>query len=154
VPNGRKPLADRFWPKVNRGLQDECWEWLAYRNPAGYGMIGSGGDTGRPFLAHRVAYELLVGSIPEGLQIDHLCRNRGCVNPAHMETVTLVENVMRGGGISAQSARKTHCKHGHPFAPGNFYTPPSGGRKCLTCSRENCKRYKARKREQVVECLE
>lgn len=156
----RGSLEARFWPKVDKRGPDECWPWLASCNEAGYGMIGAGGTYGRPLLAHRVAYEFLADPIPEGLELDHLCHtwdescsggrsclHRKCVNPAHLEPVSTAVNVLRGRGVSAESARKTHCKHGHPLTPDNTYTPPSGGRKCLTCNRENCKRYQERKRK-------
>src|SRR6266576_3456485 len=99
----------RFWAKVDRRGSEECWPWQANRG-RGYGNVWI---AGRMYRAHRVAYELLIGPIPEGLTLDHLCRNRGCVNPAHLEPVTSRENTLRGEGISANNARKTHCKHGH-----------------------------------------
>lgn len=96
----RIPLADRFWPKVNkhsgrwwRGT--ECWEWTAKRSPTGYGYIGRGGRAGMR-LVHRLSYELAYGEIPEGLEIDHRCRNRCCVRPEHLEPVTHLENIRRG----------------------------------------------------------
>jgi hypothetical protein len=103
----RTPLADRFWPKVDRRDDDDCWPWLGQTNRAGYGAIVSAGHNGKKLQAHRVAYELLVGPIPEGLVIDHLCRNPSCVNPAHMEPVTNADNTIRGMGST--------CKRGHPL---------------------------------------
>ena len=82
----------------------------------------------------RVAYEMVVGPIPDGLQIDHLCRVRNCVNPDHLEPVTPRENTMRGYSIQAQNARKTHCIHGHPFE-GNTYARPDGNRECAVCKK-------------------
>lgn len=84
--------------------------------------------------AHRVAFELIRGCIPNGLVLDHLCRNRGCVNPDHLEPVTFRENIMRGVGYTAQQARKTHCRHGHEFTVENTYVW-RGGRICRTCRR-------------------
>ena len=87
-----RPLADRFWEKVDKRGADECWPWQAGFGTGGYGLFGVGSrsdGTTRMKSAHRVAYELSVGPIPEGLQIDHLFRNLACVNPAHMEPVTL-----------------------------------------------------------------
>src|ERR1017187_5210266 len=86
-------LADRFWPKVDRRGPEECWPWLASKQNMGYGQVRA--ETERTMiLAHRVAYELLIGPIPLGLTLDHLCRNRGCVNPTHLEPVTLRENTL------------------------------------------------------------
>ncbi len=108
----RRPLADRFWEKVDRDGPDGCWVWTGANNGAGYGQIRID-DRNR--YAHRVAYELEVGPIPESLFIDHLCRNRGCVNPAHLEPVTNAENILRGTAPTAVNARKKACPKGHPY---------------------------------------
>jgi hypothetical protein len=106
-----------------------CWEWQRSLATHGYGYAGHVG-------AHRVFYEKAIGPIPEGLVIDHLCRNRGCVNPDHLEPVTVGENNRRGFGASGINARKTHCVRGHDLTdPGNIYTPPGGGRECRACRR-------------------
>jgi hypothetical protein len=91
-----------------------------------------------------VAYELAIGPIPEGLTIDHLCRNRGCVNPAHLEAVTNRTNLLRGDGIAALNARKTHCKRGHEFTPENTYVWREGTRACRAChtAQEQARRQK------------
>ena len=121
-----------FWDRASRGKADECWEWLGVRRN-GYGRYWDGS---RMVQAHRHAYEALVSPIPDGLVIDHLCRNRACVNPAHMEPVTPRENTLRGESPSAKAARKTHCYKGHPFSPDNTSIKPTGERRCLTCHRE------------------
>lgn len=121
----------RFWPKVNK--TPACWLWTAGTDAAGYGRFKVDGVAA---VAHRYAYELLCGPIPDGLQIDHLCRVRHCVNPAHMEPVTLVENVRRGDSFSAQNAAKTYCANGHPYDEANTYMRPDGGRGCRSCRRE------------------
>lgn len=96
-----------------------CWLWRAKLNASGYGTFGI--TEGNTVLAHRFAYELLIGPIPQGLQLDHLCRVRACCNPAHLEPVTNFENLHRGFSIAAMNARKTHCKRGHEFSPENTH---------------------------------
>lgn len=92
-------VADRFWRMVRSAKPGECWEWVGSRR-AGYGRMAVGRPAGLPrdtvITAHRIAYEMLIGPIPEGLVIDHLCRNKSCVNPAHLEAVSQRENVLRG----------------------------------------------------------
>ena len=124
----------RFWPKVVEQA-DGCWLWAASKNLDGYGRFLL---NGKIVLAHRYAYELLVGPIPDGLQLDHLCRVRHCVYPPHLEPVTSRENILRGEGITAKESRKTHCAHGHAFDEANTYHRPSRpqGRYCRTCNRD------------------
>lgn len=119
--------GERFWAKVD--TSSECWIWTAAKQK-GYGHFVS---DGHHYRAHRVAYEWLVGSIPAGLQIDHLCRNRACVNPDHMEPVTRKENIARGFSLSARRKRQTHCQRGHEFDPVNTYIDKLGRRNCRTC---------------------
>lgn len=129
---------DLFWAKVDRHGPSGCWLWLAADNGAGYGMfyVRSSGIR-RGILAHRLAYELLVGPIPDGLQLDHLCRNTICVNPAHLEPVTPRENCRRGVSPTAINGRKTLCVHGHEFTPENTYVYPNGRRRCRACSKND-----------------
>jgi len=121
----KRPAEERFWEKVRKS--DGCWEWLAYKNSDGYGTFRV---DGRMVLAHRWAYEHLVGPIPPELECDHRCRNRACVNPAHLQLVSHKENVLRGVGPAAQHARKTVCKNGHPLIA------TGARRRCLTCDSE------------------
>lgn len=130
--------VDRFWAKVDK--TDGCWLWSAARTADGYGNIKVDGKARR---AHRLAYELSVGEIPAGLDLDHLCRNRSCVNPDHLEPVTRRENVLRGDGLAALRAKQTHCKSGHEFTPENTYTG-SGGRSCRRCQVAAVSRYRSR----------
>jgi hypothetical protein len=112
--NKRKSTSERFWSKVEK--TDSCWNWIGAKSKRGYGSFRIKDKT---VLAHRWAYENLVGEIPEGLVIDHKCRNHSCVNPDHLEVVTQKENCQRG--IMGEEARKrnhakTHCKHGHELS--------------------------------------
>jgi HNH endonuclease len=139
-------LHQRFWPKVNK--TETCWLWTA-STKNGYGQIGAGGKHGKPLYAHRVAYELVNGPIPEGLHLDHLCRVTLCVNPAHLEPVTRRENILRGESPIAKQARKTECLRGHPLSGANLYTDPKGKRSCKICRNEAVKRlYRRRKANQ------
>jgi hypothetical protein len=148
----RMTLTDRFWSKVDRS--GSCWLWVGKQNNRGYGIFHA---DGRSLLAHRVAYELEVGPIPDGLTLDHVrskgCRNRHCVNPDHLEPVTQRENVLRGSGFAALNAAKTHCPRGHQYTPENTYANPhpDGGRICRTCKRERDRLARARRRLEVDE---
>lgn len=153
MPNYRIPLAERFWRKVDRRRDDECWLWRGSVNGNGYGNIRSGGTEGPMIPAHRVAYEALLGPIPESLTIDHLCRNTLCVNPAHMEAVTSRENTLRSDNPAARNARKTHCKKGHALSGDNLRI--TGGRRvCRTCRRAAGARHDAKRRGVIVPVTE
>lgn len=128
----RTPLPDRLWSRVIEN--GECWDWTGPLSSSGYGVIASGGRRSPLLRTHRVAYELMVGEIPEGLQIDHLCRNRICCNPYHMEPVTQAENLRRAG-----EARK-HCPHGHDLPP---RVPGKRRPGCPTCARIRYEKAKA-----------
>lgn len=128
-----RPLWDRFWEKVD--ASGDCWEWTAATNQLGYGQIGAPRNRAR-LMAHRVAWELLVGPIPEGLELDHLCKNPGCVNPDHLDPVTHAENMRRGEGFDNWQRRKTHCPRGHEYSRENTYVNPKGSRECRTCRKE------------------
>jgi hypothetical protein len=130
-----KPPIERF-VNLTRRSEGGCWEWIGCRNADGYGQFTPAGRSSNAVRAHRWAYEHYVGAIPEGMHLDHLCRNRACVNPEHLEPVTCRENVLRGVGNAALNAMKTHCINGHPLSGDNLYIQPaSGKRQCRTCQR-------------------
>lgn len=141
----KKNPLDRFWSKVQK--KSTCWNWTGSLSGNGYGAFWV---EGRTVIAHRWAYEALVGPIPDGLEVDHLCRNRACVNPEHMEPVTARENIMRGMGVTAINAAKTHCKHGHEFTNKNTYIDPSmngANRACKTCRKYRLQEWRKLKQK-------
>ena len=131
MPFTHRTPAHLFWSKVE--FTNSCWLWQAAVNDEGYGRFGPSE------YAHRWAYEFCVGPLPDGLQIDHLCRVRNCVNPDHLEPVTGRTNILRGISFSAVHARKTHCPQGHPYDEANTYTSPTAkrrSRQCLACMKK------------------
>lgn len=124
-------LPKRFWTHIVRH-DGGCWEWVGARNDKGYGNFAIDGKT---HTAHRLSYAEAFGSIPTGLELDHLCRNRACVNPDHLEPVTHRENILRGASPAAQHAVKTACHLGHEFDAVNTYIRPDGRRVCRECRR-------------------
>lgn len=132
----------RFWAKVAQ--QGECWIWTANTVGAGYGHFCQGGEK-RMMLAHRWAYEAMVAPIPEGLVLDHLCMNKLCVNPDHLEPVTQAINIERNpNSINKRGALVTHCPSGHEYDATNTRLH-NGGRHCRTCARAHTAAYRARK---------
>lgn len=143
-----RPISERFWPKVNR-VDGSCWEWTGAKDGKGYGRFWVT-ETRRAVVAHRVAYELLVGPIPEGLTLDHLCRNTGCVNPAHLDPCTAGENASRAPGAPYRvKAAWTHCAHGHEFTPANTATH-HGRRECRACNNARAKARRAARNERAA----
>ncbi len=129
---GDPRLPARFWSKVRVDVSG-CWLWITSRR-AGYGAFSI---RRKSHQAHHLAYQQLVGLVPAGLQLDHLCRVRHCVNPAHLEPVTLRENVLRGESFTARNARKTYCPRGHEYSLDNTRIRVRGtgnkSRDCRTC---------------------
>lgn len=135
---------ERFWSKVDK--TGDCWLWTGTRDPKGYGSFSEGRGSTRG--AHRVAWEMANGPVPEGLYLDHLCRTPACVRVSHLEPVTNGENVLRGIGPSARAARQTECVNGHPFTGDNLRTAVERGRErrvCRACTADRAAAYRARK---------
>lgn len=131
-------VRERFFAKVEFAPAG-CWVWTGYIDQDGYGRFTAGARRG--WRAHRFAYEMFVAPIPAGLTIDHLCRNRACVNPAHLQAVTNRVNVLRGQGAPAQNARKDRCHLGHLLEGENVYRYPDGRRCCRICRRAYIREY-------------
>lgn len=142
------PLTTRLLARVEKGPR--CWDWTGYVHPAtGYGMFTIKAEG--TYTAHRLMYELHVQPIPSGHELDHLCRNRRCVRPTHLEPVTRHENIMRGDGPSATRARArrraenhTHCLHGHELAVVGIYANGA----CGQCGRDRATRIRLKNREE------
>lgn len=130
-------ILDKIEPEPNSG----CWLWIAYIDKHGYGKFNiSEHGRNRNVLAHRYVFELVRGPIPPGLQTDHLCKTRSCVNPAHLELVTSAVNNRRGLN---HNRLKTHCQRGHPYSGDNLYLRPDGlGRDCKACRADQKRRSK------------
>lgn len=133
----RVTVSERFWAKVEK--TSGCWIWTGTR-VRGYGQF-SRSRRDRVY-AHRFAYEEIVGPIPEGLTLDHLCRNKACVNPDHLEVVSQRENSLRGEARNYVTIRTGVCPRGHAFAGANVYLQPNGKRACRACRLERGKRYR------------
>ena len=143
------PFADRLklLSSTNPG---GCWIWEGgQKGPADH-PYGAVKYKRRSWLAHRLAYEMLVGPIPDGMPLDHLCRVRLCFNPKHLEPVTTRTNLLRGLTLPAENASKTHCKHGHPLSGDNLYVYTRDGisaRACKTCRQNVCREYDRTQRQ-------
>lgn len=128
--------AERFWQYVEK--TETCWLWKGGISKTGYGVFAMGSRRNGSFrsvLPHRFSFEVAGHALTEGRQIDHLCRNRCCVNPAHLEQVTARENTLRSTAPSALNAQKTHCHRGHAFDQFNTYIAKNGARHCRACHR-------------------
>lgn len=147
-----------YYPKIHRSITERfnsfivsrngCWQWRSPNKTTGYGEFHWHYQR---YLAHRFSYQHHIGPIPDGMQIDHLCRNRGCVNPKHLRVVTLAQNVLAGSGITAQNKRKTSCKNGHAYTDANTYKH-NGKRSCRVCKDALSRTYAKRLRSSDFPC--
>lgn len=138
MAKARRPIKDRLLDLIDKDR--DCWVWTGSTNSQGYGRLTTGSrsdNTRKTEAAHRASYRTFVGEIPNGLTIDHLCRNRKCINPDHLEAVTIKENVSRGNPLWKQQMARTHCPQGHEYTEDNIYryATKHGGtcRNCKTC---------------------
>lgn len=128
----RKKISVRDIPRHHLAAdKGPCWIWTAFKNPKGYGRVTY---KSRNLSAHEAVFFMLIGPKPEGRCLDHLCRNRSCCNPQHLEPVTMRENIMRGDNFMAANIHKTHCPSGHPYSQENTYLTKDG-RACRECHR-------------------
>jgi len=123
------------WVEEDRGHASPCWIWQRYIQQHGYGVAWVKGE-GRKVVAHRVVYEELVGPVPSGMELDHLCEVRCCVNPAHLRPASHRENTLRGNGVASRNIMKTHCPQGHPYDEQNTRYVEGGRRRCRACLRQ------------------
>lgn len=140
-------LPEHFVSRIEKCNKTGCWNWIGQIDKDGYGRTSVDRKIRK---AHRASYELLTGSIDDSLVIDHLCKNRKCVNPAHMEQVSIKENTLRGTSFSAVNLRKDTCVNGHQLDKENTYTRPNGKRDCRICIRNRVAAYDKRRKEKAA----
>lgn len=144
-------MEELLLARSQRDDQTNCLRWMGAHTQKGYGHVVQNGQT-RP--VHRVAYEVWLGPIPEGLEVDHVkargCLHRDCIEPTHLEAVTHAENVLRGDAPSALNARKTQCPQGHPYDAANTWVAGDGSRKCRACKSARNQEYRARRRARTT----
>ncbi len=151
-------FSERFWNKVNKDGPipthaphlGPCWVWTASNNGNGYGVIGLGKQNA---YVHRISYEWQYGPIPLMYEIDHICENRSCVNPTHLQLATHQQNIARSASPPAKNTKKTHCPKGHAYTPENTYRQKKGGRYCRACAIERMRVYdqtRRRKKERLL----
>lgn len=133
----------RLLEKIEKQKDSDCWLFTGSKLPSGYGILWNGE---RPTGAHRISFLLYNGEIPAGTEIDHICNNRACVNPSHLQAISHKENILKSSSLMGVNSRKTHCKRGHPLDGENLHLTPLGSRQCKECMRMHARNAKARKR--------
>lgn len=141
----RRSVAERIFSRLAVG---DCWVWTGCRNDRGYGQAAVG--NGKRAYVHRWVWEYLVGPVPDGLVLDHLCRNPPCANPDHLQPVSGKTNTLRGVGFGARNARKTHCPEGHLYDEASTRITRRGWRICRTCHAASQRQLRARQRREVA----
>lgn len=145
-------LAKRRFDNSFTVDDDGCFVWQgAVDRRDGYGRFYDG--SGKTQTAYGFAWKYYCGEVPSGMVLDHICRNRRCVNHTHLRVVTSSENVLIGVGVTAVNAAKTHCAHGHPLSGGNLYVRPNGERDCRECRLQASRRHRARKQAMISAAL-
>lgn len=142
---GKQDRAQAYAAMLSRTAENPvtgCHIYFGVKSSNGYGSIKA---DGRTVSTHRLSYEMARGGVPEGLVIDHLCWNRACVNPDHMEAVTQKVNLRRGFSAQSDNAKKTHCVRGHPFSGDNLHIDKRGSRICRECKRQTQRKTRARR---------
>lgn len=139
----RPELIGHFWERVEKGEPDACWPWTGTMQNQRYGTLGRWVEGRKEhYLAHRLAYEINVGPLRESMVIDHLCRNRRCANPGHLEQVTNTLNIIRGEWAPVLNRQKVTCPRGHAY---DYVNPTNGHRGCRTCTRDQQRAARVRK---------
>lgn len=145
----RISVIERFLNKI-KILDSGCWKWISTITNQGYGQFWF---NGKQRSSHRFIYKYYHGEVNSSLVLDHLCRNRKCVNPEHLEQVSIKENILRGNGFAALNIKKTHCKNGHEFIDNNTHLDSNGHRRCKFCNKIRQQQFQKRKKLEVVNWL-